>query len=347
MFEAERALSRAIVYDQALTAEDRPRIRETKKVLVEGGGLLEFVPAPEGLDQVGGLEKLKKWIATRKVGFLPDGRRKAAGSAARHPAARRSGLRQEPRRQVHRGELGSPASVPRRRQASRALHRRVRAQPARRAQTRRAHGPVRPLDRRDREGLRLGPQLRVRRRRLQAPRRDAADLDAGAGRARLPRGHGQLGRRAAAGDDAQGPRRRGLLRGSSRQARPGQRSSSSTSRAAARTPRASTRTPSPTPPRDSPAPRSSRRSSRLSTRRAPAASPSTAPPSSPPCARRGRSRSCAPRRSTPCGSGPRDGASRRTEPAPPSSAQISRPRAGRAPTPVTPNNIVLRYIWTA
>jgi SpoVK/Ycf46/Vps4 family AAA+-type ATPase len=72
MFEAERALSRAIVHDQALTAEDRPRIRETKKVLVEGGGLLEFVPAPEGLDQVGGLEKLKKWIATRRIGFLPE-----------------------------------------------------------------------------------------------------------------------------------------------------------------------------------------------------------------------------------------------------------------------------------
>jgi hypothetical protein len=72
MFEAERALSRAIVYDQALTVEDRPRIRETKKVLVEGGGLLEFVPAPEGLEQVGGLDKLKKWIGTRKVGFLPD-----------------------------------------------------------------------------------------------------------------------------------------------------------------------------------------------------------------------------------------------------------------------------------
>jgi hypothetical protein len=71
MFEAERALARAIIHDQALTVDDRPRIRETKKVLVEGGGLLEFVPAPEGLDQVGGLEKLKKWIATRKVGFLP------------------------------------------------------------------------------------------------------------------------------------------------------------------------------------------------------------------------------------------------------------------------------------
>ena len=277
MFEAERALSRAIVYDQALTAEDRPRIRETKKVLVEGGGLLDFVPAPEGLDQVGGLEKLKKWIATRKVGFLP-----AAGEKPLDPPRGIlllgvQGCGKSLAAKSIAATLGSPASVARRRQASRALHRRVRAQPARRAQTRRAHGPVRPLDRRDREGLRLGPQLRVRRRRLQAPRRDAADLDAGAGRARLPRGHGQLGRGAASGNDAQGPRRRGLLRGSSRQARPGQRSSSSTSRAAARTRRASTRTLSPTRPRDSPAPRSSRRSSRLSTRRAPAASPSTAP----------------------------------------------------------------------
>jgi hypothetical protein len=72
MFEAERALSRAIVFDHALTVEDRPRIRESKKVLVEGGGLLEFIPAPDGLDEVGGLEKLKKWIATRRIGFFPD-----------------------------------------------------------------------------------------------------------------------------------------------------------------------------------------------------------------------------------------------------------------------------------
>ena len=67
-----RALARAIVEDDALTADDRPRIRETKKGLVESGGLLEFVPAPEGLDQLGGLEKLEKWIATRRSGFLPE-----------------------------------------------------------------------------------------------------------------------------------------------------------------------------------------------------------------------------------------------------------------------------------
>jgi SpoVK/Ycf46/Vps4 family AAA+-type ATPase len=73
MYEAERALSRAIVEDNMLSAADRPRIRQTKKSLVEGGGLLEFVAAPESLAQVGGLARLKKWVATRRVGFLPDG----------------------------------------------------------------------------------------------------------------------------------------------------------------------------------------------------------------------------------------------------------------------------------
>ncbi len=72
MFEAERALARAIAVDGALSAADRPRIRESKKVLVEGGGLLEFIPAPDGLEGLGGLERLKKWIATRRAGVLPD-----------------------------------------------------------------------------------------------------------------------------------------------------------------------------------------------------------------------------------------------------------------------------------
>ncbi|HEY1434307.1 MAG TPA: AAA family ATPase [Thermoanaerobaculia bacterium] len=71
IFEAERALAQAIVEDNALTGADRGRIRQLKKGLVEGGGLLEFIPTPEGLDQLGGLERLKKWIATRKVGLLP------------------------------------------------------------------------------------------------------------------------------------------------------------------------------------------------------------------------------------------------------------------------------------
>ena len=77
LFEAERALARAIVEDSALTVADRPRIRESKKALVEGGGLLEFLPAPDGMDQIGGLERLKRWIATRRAGFLPSAGQKA------------------------------------------------------------------------------------------------------------------------------------------------------------------------------------------------------------------------------------------------------------------------------
>jgi hypothetical protein len=71
LFEAERALARVIVDDNALTGADRKAIRDTKKHFFEEGGLLDLVAAPEGLDQVGGLRRLKKWIATRRLGLLP------------------------------------------------------------------------------------------------------------------------------------------------------------------------------------------------------------------------------------------------------------------------------------
>ena len=70
-FEAERALSRAIFDDNALTPDDRKRIRDAKRHFFEEGGLLDFIADPDGLDQVGGLGRLKKWIATRRLGFLP------------------------------------------------------------------------------------------------------------------------------------------------------------------------------------------------------------------------------------------------------------------------------------
>ena len=73
MFEAERSLARAIVEDGLLDRADLPRIRETKQTLVGGGGVLELVAAPEGFDRIGGLTRLKKWIETRKEGFLAAG----------------------------------------------------------------------------------------------------------------------------------------------------------------------------------------------------------------------------------------------------------------------------------
>ena len=73
MFEAERSLARAIVEDGLLDRADLARIRETKQTLVGGGGVLELVAAPEGFDRIGGLTRLKKWIETRKEGFLAAG----------------------------------------------------------------------------------------------------------------------------------------------------------------------------------------------------------------------------------------------------------------------------------
>ena len=71
LFEAERALARAYFEDGALDGADREGVRATKRDLVQGGGLLEFIPAPEGLDQIGGLDRLKRWLGTRQSGFTP------------------------------------------------------------------------------------------------------------------------------------------------------------------------------------------------------------------------------------------------------------------------------------
>jgi hypothetical protein len=71
LFEAERALARSLLEVGLNAGAARKRVRESKQNLVEDGGLLEFVATPEGLDRVGGLDRLKKWLATRKLGFLP------------------------------------------------------------------------------------------------------------------------------------------------------------------------------------------------------------------------------------------------------------------------------------
>ena len=294
MFEAERALSRAIVYDQALTVEDRPRIRETKKVLVEGGGLLEFVPAPDGLDQVGGLEKLKKWVATRKVGFLPAAGEKpldpprgilllgvqgCGKSLAAKSIAATWGL---PLLALDAGKLLAPYIGESERNLRDALKRVERMAPCVlwideiekafvSARTSESDGGV---SKRLVATLLTWMQERAARVFLVATANSVDELPP------------EMMRK--------GRDRRSLLRGPSRPRARGRRSSASTSRAAARTPRGSTRTLSPTPPRGSRAPRSSRPSSPPSTKRGPAGSPWTPPRSSPPCARPGPFRSCAP-----------------------------------------------------
>ncbi len=65
LVEAEKVLTRAIVEDGRLTAEDIAAVFEHKQELVERDGLLEYYPAEEALADVADLATLKQWLATR------------------------------------------------------------------------------------------------------------------------------------------------------------------------------------------------------------------------------------------------------------------------------------------
>ena len=75
LFEAERALFKAVLRDHALTREDLSVILETKKVLLEKEGVLEYLPAEEGMGAIGGLENLKGWLAKRKKAYTAEAKR--------------------------------------------------------------------------------------------------------------------------------------------------------------------------------------------------------------------------------------------------------------------------------
>lgn len=70
--EASNAYARAIVDHGSLTDEDVSVVLEQKRQMVRASGLLEFVTVDEGLDGVGGLENLKRWLAKRDGSWLPD-----------------------------------------------------------------------------------------------------------------------------------------------------------------------------------------------------------------------------------------------------------------------------------
>jgi AAA+ superfamily predicted ATPase len=51
--------------DQRFDSDDLPRIVARKREYVRADGLLEFIEAPATLDDIGGLDNLKKWLASR------------------------------------------------------------------------------------------------------------------------------------------------------------------------------------------------------------------------------------------------------------------------------------------
>jgi SpoVK/Ycf46/Vps4 family AAA+-type ATPase len=71
-FEAERAITQAIVRDNTLDARDIDFIVELKKDMLRKDGVLEYVAPEENLAEVGGFKTLKAWLAKRKKAFAPD-----------------------------------------------------------------------------------------------------------------------------------------------------------------------------------------------------------------------------------------------------------------------------------
>jgi AAA+ superfamily predicted ATPase len=70
--EAERLILRAALADGKLDSGDVAGVRNAKAELLEADGVLELISTDVGnLDQVGGMDNLKKWLAVRGKGFDP------------------------------------------------------------------------------------------------------------------------------------------------------------------------------------------------------------------------------------------------------------------------------------
>ena len=68
-FEAERAVTRAILKNRSLGVRDIETIVEIKKDLLKKDGVLEYISPEENLAEVGGFANLKAWLEKRKKAF--------------------------------------------------------------------------------------------------------------------------------------------------------------------------------------------------------------------------------------------------------------------------------------
>lgn len=65
--QARQAVLDAIALDQRLDASDVQTVLHHKKRTLAAGGLLEYVEAPTSMDEIGGLSRLKGWLAMREA----------------------------------------------------------------------------------------------------------------------------------------------------------------------------------------------------------------------------------------------------------------------------------------
>jgi len=67
--EAENAFAKAIAHDGRLSKDDVPLVLDEKRQVIRKSGLLEYYPTEERLQNVGGLDALKTWLARRGAAF--------------------------------------------------------------------------------------------------------------------------------------------------------------------------------------------------------------------------------------------------------------------------------------
>jgi ATP-dependent 26S proteasome regulatory subunit len=67
--QAQRVVTSAIIGDNALNADDLPRVVEAKRNLLQTAGCLESINVNVQVDDIGGLDNLKRWLARRRGGM--------------------------------------------------------------------------------------------------------------------------------------------------------------------------------------------------------------------------------------------------------------------------------------
>lgn len=70
--EGRRAILEALADDWCLSIEDLPRLLNVKRRALGKDGVLEYYEGGETLNDVGGMERLKAWLAKRREAFTPE-----------------------------------------------------------------------------------------------------------------------------------------------------------------------------------------------------------------------------------------------------------------------------------
>lgn len=70
--QVEQVIVETVAEDQRFDVADLKIILTRKRQMIQGGGLLQFVDAPQSLDEIGGLARLKNWLTKRAGAFTKE-----------------------------------------------------------------------------------------------------------------------------------------------------------------------------------------------------------------------------------------------------------------------------------